>query len=237
MGIGEDVFSPQSQSTFKLWADLELSDQDVDDTFTDEEGKDRHQTPLPVPGKHSHLSSDEEKSPSKKAKLDVSNLYGATLNTSAKGVGITGKGNGTTGKDDGTAGKGDEDPELKAHKHKKTKKNKKKRSKKNKKNTDEKDNEEDKKKPTGDDKVTPEKKKTPEKKTPGKTGHNPSGDEIQRRPRSPRRNQSGLCKSAEETNGRLIHLWRSGIVSAEPSPSTICPRAVTMMITPTIFGS
>ena len=75
---------------------MDLSDQDVDDTFTNEEGKDRRQTPLPVPEKHSHLSSDDEKSPSKKAKLDVSNMYGATPSTSAKGVGITGKGDGAT---------------------------------------------------------------------------------------------------------------------------------------------
>ena len=72
---------------FQLWADLDLSDQDVDDTFTDEEGKDRCQTPLPAPGKRSHLSSDNEKSPSKKVKLDVSNLYGANPSTSAKGIG------------------------------------------------------------------------------------------------------------------------------------------------------
>ena len=177
MGIGGEVFSPQSQSTFKLWADLHLSDQDVDDTFTNEEGKDRHQTPLPVPGKHSHLSSDDEKSPSKKAKLDVSNLYGVTPNTSAKGVSVTGKGDGAAGKGDGAAGKGDEDPESKTHKHKKTKKSKKKQSKRNKKDTDKKDSKEDKKKPTGGDQVTPEKKKMPEKKVPEKTDRNPSGDE------------------------------------------------------------
>ena len=89
-------------------------------------GRDRCQTPLPVPGKRSHLSSDDEKSPSKKAKLDVSNLYGTTPNTSAKGIGVTGKGNGAVGKGNGAAEKGNEDPESKAHKHKKTKKNKKK---------------------------------------------------------------------------------------------------------------
>ena len=89
-GVSKDVFSPQSQSTLKLWADLNLSDKDVDDTFTDEEGQDRHQTPLPAPGKRSHPHSDDEKSPSKKAKL-VFNLYGAPPSTSAKGVSITGK--------------------------------------------------------------------------------------------------------------------------------------------------
>ena len=173
-GVGENVFSPESQSTFKLWADLNLSD--VDDTFTDEEGQDRHQTPLPVPGKRSHLSSDDKKSPSKKAKL-VSNLYGAPPGTSAQGVGITGKDEGTTGKGDGSAGEGDEDSESKAPKHKKSKKSKKKRSKKSKKDTDKKDNKKDKKKPTGGDEATPEKKKTPEK-----TGRNPSGDENSETP-------------------------------------------------------
>ena len=78
----------------------------MDDTFTDDEGKDRRQTPLLAPGKRSHLSSDDEKSPSKKAKLDVSNLYGDPTGTSTKGIGATGKGNGTAGGDDGTAGKG-----------------------------------------------------------------------------------------------------------------------------------
>ena len=175
-GVGENVFSPQSQSTLKLWANLNLSDEDVDDTFTDEEGKDRHQTPLPVPGTHSHLSSDDKKSPSKKAKL-VSNLYGAPPSTSAKGVDVTGKDEGTTRKGDGTAGEGNEDSESKAHKQKKTKKNKKKRSKKSKKDTDKKDNEKDKKKPTGSDEAMPEKKKTPEK-----ASHNPSGDENSETP-------------------------------------------------------
>ena len=126
-GIGKDVFSLQSQSTLQLWADLNLSDQDIDDTFSDEEGKDRHQTLLPVQGKRVHLSSDDEKkSPSKKAKLDISNLYDATPSTSTKGVGATGKGDGATQKGDGDAGKGGDDPESKAHKHKKTKKSKKK---------------------------------------------------------------------------------------------------------------
>ena len=114
MGVGKDAFSPQSQSAFKLWVDLHLSDEDVDDKFTDNEGKDRRQTPLLAPGKHSHLSSDDEKSPSKKAKLDVSNLYGATPGTSGKGVGATWKDNGAARKGDGTAGEGDEDSESKA---------------------------------------------------------------------------------------------------------------------------
>ena len=177
-GVGKNVFSPESQSTFKLWADLNLSD--VDDTFTNEEGQDRHQTPLPAPGKHSHLSSDDEKSPSKKAKL-VSNLYGAPPSASAQGIGVTGKDEGATGKGDGSAEEGDEDSESKAHKHKKSKKNKKKQSKKSKKDTDKKDNEKD-KKSTGGNKATPEKKKTPEK-----TGHNPSGDENSETPSKSKR--------------------------------------------------
>ena len=35
-GVSKDVFSPQLQSSIKLWANMDLSDQDVDDTFTDE---------------------------------------------------------------------------------------------------------------------------------------------------------------------------------------------------------
>ena len=170
--VGEDAFSPQSQSALKLWADLHLSDKDVDDKFTDDKGTDRHQTPLPAPGKCSHLSSDNEKSPTKKAKLDVSNLYGATPSTSGKGIGATGKSDGAARKGDGAVGEGDGDSESKTHKHKKSKKNKKKRSKKNKKGTDREDDEKDKKKPTGDNEAMPEKKKTPEK-----TDRNPSGDE------------------------------------------------------------
>ena len=38
MSVGEDAFSPQSQNALKLWADLHLSDKDVDDKFTDDEG-------------------------------------------------------------------------------------------------------------------------------------------------------------------------------------------------------
>ena len=123
-GVSEDAFSPQSQSALKLWANLHLSDEDVDDKFTNNEGKDRRQTPLPAPEKHFHLSSDDEKSPSKKAKLDVSNLYGATPGTSGKGIGATRKDDGAARKGDGTAGEGNEDSESKAHKHKKSKKTK-----------------------------------------------------------------------------------------------------------------
>ena len=64
----KDVFSPHSQSSLKLWATMNLSDEDVDDTFSDEEGQDNHQTPLLHPGKHPHDSSDDEASPSKRTK-------------------------------------------------------------------------------------------------------------------------------------------------------------------------
>ena len=160
VGVGKDVFSLHSQSSIKLWATMDLSDEDVDDTFTDEEGKDKCQTPLPPPGKRSHHSSDDEKSPSKKAKLDVSNLYGTAQSTFSKGDGNAGKG-------DGGDGVSDDLKKSKAQKHKKVKKNKKKRSKKNEKDTDKNNDKKDKKKPTGD-KTTPEKKKTPEKKMPEK---------------------------------------------------------------------
>ena len=56
---------------------MNLSDEDVDDTFSNEECQDRCQTPLPSLGKHPCDCSDDEWSPSKKTKLDVSNLYGA----------------------------------------------------------------------------------------------------------------------------------------------------------------
>ena len=48
----KDTFSPHSQSSLKLWATMNLSDEDVDDTFSDVEGQDNRQTPLPCPGKH-----------------------------------------------------------------------------------------------------------------------------------------------------------------------------------------
>ena len=106
-GVGAEAFSQESQGTFKLWADLHLSDEDVEDRFTDNKDSNKHQTPLlTVPGKCSRLGSDDEKSPSKKAKLDVSNLYGAASGTSNKGVGTTGKGDGAAVQDDGATGAG-----------------------------------------------------------------------------------------------------------------------------------
>ena len=90
----KDTFSPHSQSSLKLWATMNLSDEDVDDTFSDEEGQDNRQTPLPRPGKHPRDGSDDEASPSKRTKLDVSNLYGAANDIPSKGD--VGKGDGTS---------------------------------------------------------------------------------------------------------------------------------------------
>ena len=41
----KDVFSPHSQSSLKLWATMNLSNEDVDDTFSGEEGQDNRQMP------------------------------------------------------------------------------------------------------------------------------------------------------------------------------------------------
>ena len=71
---------------------MNLSDEDVDDTFSDEEGQDNRQTPLPHLGKHPHDGLDDEASPSKRTKLDVSNLYGAANDILSKGD--VGKGDG-----------------------------------------------------------------------------------------------------------------------------------------------
>ena len=87
----KDIFSPHSQSSLKLWATMNLSNEDVDDTFSGEEGQDNRQTPLPHPGKHPRNGSDDEASPSKRTKLDVSNLYGAANDIPSKGD--VGKGN------------------------------------------------------------------------------------------------------------------------------------------------
>ena len=90
----KDIFSPHSQSSLKLWATMNLSDEDVDDTFSGEEGQDNRQTPLPCPGKCPRDGSDDEASPSKRTKLDVSNLYGAANDIPSKGD--VGKGDGTS---------------------------------------------------------------------------------------------------------------------------------------------
>ena len=132
------------------------------DSFSDtEEGK--RQTPLPPATKCPHGSSDDEmKSPSKKPKVDVSNLYdpGAGNEEGNEGSGAP------TGKD-----KSGELKPKKAKKNKKHRKNKKHGKDKNKEK--EKEAKENKKK---SDAKTPEqktsgdkKKKTPEPKTPEKT--------------------------------------------------------------------
>ena len=167
---------------------MNLSDEDVDDTFTDEEDQDRRQTPLLPPGKCPHGSSDDEKSPSKKTKLDVSNLY--RPDDDAPSQGNEGEGDGASS-----------NPEKsKAQKPKKAKKSKKKRSKKNKNKKEEIDKKEvkeekDKKKSMGG-KKTPEKKKTPEEKmpakkaseqnTPEKTRHIPSDGKNSETPTMPK---------------------------------------------------
>ena len=118
LGMDRSVFSTQSQNSMSLWASLGLSDEDVDDTFTNGEQPDNHQTPLPPPGKCPLDSSDKEESPSKKAKLDTSNLYDASDKSPSQGDG---------GKTDGAAS---DQGKSKAHKPKKAKKSKKKKNKK-----------------------------------------------------------------------------------------------------------
>ena len=83
----KDVFSPHSQSSLKLSATMNLSDEDVDDTFSGKEGQDNHQTPLSCPGKCPRDGLDDEAFPSKRTKLDVSDLYGATHDIPSKGDG------------------------------------------------------------------------------------------------------------------------------------------------------
>ena len=154
-----DVFSPQSQNSMSLWASLNLSNEEMDDIFTNEEGQNNHQTPLLPPGKCQHNSTDENKSPSKKAKLDMSNLYRPDSDVPSEGG---------RGKTDGITS----DPEKsKAHKPKKAKKSKKKNKKDKKEEKDKKGegkkDEKDEKKSTSA-KKTPEKKKVPEMKMPEK---------------------------------------------------------------------
>ena len=165
----EDIFSPHSQSSFKLWATMNLSDEDVDDTFSDREDQDNHQTPLPHPGKHPCDGSDDEASPSKRTKLDVSNLYSAANDIPSKG---------DVGKGDGAS----DDPEKSKTKKTKKAKKAKKKSKESKekigkkKKAKEKDNKESiGEKKTSEDK-TP-KTKAPEQKTPEKTRRDSSGGE------------------------------------------------------------
>ena len=148
---------------------MNLSDEDVDDTFSSEEGQDNRQTPLPRLGKRPHDGSDDEASPSKRTKLDVSNLYGAANDIPSKG---------DVGKGDGAS----DDPEKsKAKKPKKAKKTKKKsKESKEKIGKKEKAKEKDKKESIGEKKTSEDKTpktKAPEQKTPEKTRCDPSGGE------------------------------------------------------------
>ena len=152
------VFSPHSQNSLSLWAQMDLSDGDVEDT-SDKEKEGKCQAPLPAPGKRPCDSSDDEKSPSKKTKVDVSDLYGAATKVDK------GKGNGAL----------TDAEESKTLKPKKAKKNKKKKNKKNKKEkSDKKESDKKKTNKTPEDKM-PEKKT--ELKTPEKTRRNASDGE------------------------------------------------------------
>ena len=148
---------------------MNLSDKDVDDTFSDKEGQDNRQTPLPCPGKHPCNGSDDKASPSKRTKLDVSNLYSAAEDIPSKG---------DVGKGDGAS----DDPEKsKAKKTKKSKKTKKKNKESEEKiGKKEKAKEKDKKESIGEKKTSEDKMpktKAPEQKTPEKTRRDLSGGE------------------------------------------------------------
>ena len=154
----EVVFSPHSQNALNLWKQLDLSDGEVEDTFSDEEKEGKCQAPLPTPNKHPHDGSDDKKSPSKKAKVDVSDLYGAATKVDK------GKGNSTPS----------DIKKSKTSKPKKAKKDKKKKNKKNKKDKKEKSD----KKESNKKAEKSTKDKTPEKKAelkmPEKTRRNVS---------------------------------------------------------------
>ena len=146
---------------------MNLSDEDVDDTFSDEEGQDNRQTPLPHPGKHPHDGSDDKASPSKRTKLDVSNLYSAANDIPSKG---------DVGKGDGAS---DDLEKSKTKKTKKAKKSKKK-SKESEKKIGKKEKAKDKKEPVGEKKMSEDKMpkmKASEQKTPEKTRRDLSGGE------------------------------------------------------------
>ena len=178
------VFSPHSQNSLSLWAQMDLSDGDVEDTFSDEEKEGKHQAPLPTPGKHPRDSSDDEKSPSKKTKVDVSDLYGAATKVDK------GKGHGAL----------TDAEKSKTSKPKKAKKNKKKKSKKNKKDRKEKSDkkESDKKKTenkTPEDKMPAE--KASELKTPEKTRRNASDSENSETTTMPKSKKKPICTVQE----------------------------------------
>ena len=179
---------------------MNLSDEDVDDTFSDEEGQDNRQTPLPRLHKHPHDGSDGEASPSKRTKLDVSNLYGAADDIPSKG---------DVGKRDGAS----DDPEKsKAKKTRKAKKTKKK-SKESEEKIGKKEKEKDKKESVGEKKMSEDKMpktKAPEQKTPEKTRCDPSGGEnsdVATMPKSRRKANPDGKGVSDRTSGRPTHLW------------------------------
>ena len=75
----EVVFSPHSQNTLPLWEQLDLSNGEGDDVFSDEEKEDKHQAPLPTASKRPRDGLDDERSPSKKTKVDISDLFGMAM--------------------------------------------------------------------------------------------------------------------------------------------------------------
>ena len=188
---GASAPNQEPVSSMKLWEDLHLSDEDVEDRFTDDEDP-KSLIPLPTPGKHPHPGSDDEKSAVKKTKLDIADLYGAVASTSDKGAvagtsdkgadgtkedeGITAQDGGATRADDGAMGAGIKDTGAgggdtgsKSPKHKKSKKKKKKHNK-DKKDEDKEGDKKDKESTGGD-------QATPLKKTPEKAEHPQTGDE------------------------------------------------------------
>ena len=152
----EVVFSPHSQNALHLWEQLDLSDGE-EDIFSDEEKEGKRQAPLPTPGKRPCDGSDDERSPSKKAKVDISDLYSAATKADKE------KGNSAPPNIE----------ESKASKPKKAKKDKKKKNKKNKK--DEKEKSDKKESDKKAEKSTKDKKA--ELKTPEKTRRNMSDGE------------------------------------------------------------
>ena len=170
---GKSVFSPHSQSAFSLWKDMDLSDDEVDDSYSITEGK--CQTPLPPATKHPHGSLDDEtKSPSKKSKVDVSNLYNP--GTGSEGDGVPTKEKSEKSK----KAKKDKKKHKKNKKHGKDKNKEKKTKEKDKGKSDVKTPEQ---KTSGDKKST---KKTPVPKTPKKTKLNRSDGEGSGMPAMPK---------------------------------------------------
>ena len=143
------MFSPHSRQALNLWKDLEFSD----DSEEYHSGGEEKSISLPPSMKRQHGSSDEEnKTPVKKSKVDISNLYGTNGGTDKE-------------KHPGKTNKTDQDKLEDTSKSKKDKKHKRKH-KKHSKNKDEKDKEKE------TNKKTPE-KKTGDRKPPGKATPTP----------------------------------------------------------------